>query len=214
MTWDLLRRDRGQAYTLEAIVGSVIILTAVLFALQSLIVTPTTSGAVDPAVREELRSQADDILAISAQNQTLSLSDQVRYWDQSDRTFAGQNAVNPRIGYGPNQPPGAFGEMLNETFTNRGRLYNVHVVYQGRNVTDDRGRVRMVHRGTPSDGAVVARYRLSLYDNQSLTGPFASSAELWEFDTNATDNDDGYYPIPNAVDGPLYNVVEVQVIVW
>jgi len=205
---------RGQAHTLEGVVGGLLILIAVLFALEAIIITPTTSGAVDPGVREELRDQGDDILAITAENETLGLSQMVRYWDQSDRTFAGEAAVNPRIGYGANHPPGAFGEMLNQTFTSRSRQYNVELRYQGKNVTDERGRLRMVYRGEPSEGAVVASHRVTLYDNQSLSGPYAENAELWEYSTNATNNEDGYYPIPNAIDGPVYNVVEVRVIVW
>ena len=54
------RGERGQAYTLESIAGAVIVLTAVLFALQSIIITPTTSSAVDPEVRSELQQQADE----------------------------------------------------------------------------------------------------------------------------------------------------------
>ena len=128
--------------------------------------------------------------------------------------YAGEAAVNPRIGYGANHPPGAFGEMLNQTFTSRSRQYNVELRYQGKNVTDERGRLRMVYRGEASEGAVVASHRVTLYDNQSLSGPYAENAELWEYSTNATNNEDGYYPIPNAIDGPVYNVVEVRVIVW
>lgn len=206
--------NRGQAYTLEGVFSAIVVLTAVLFALQSVIITPTTSGSVDPAVRSELRHQADDILLLSAQNESFSLSAQVRYWDQSAQTFAGPNASSPRVGYGDDQPPGAFGTMLNRTFTQRGRLYNVEIRYRGQNLSDGPGRVPMVFRGTPGEGAVVATHSLTLYDNQTLTGPVTGDAELWEYDTNATDNDDGYYPVPNAVDGPIYNVVEVRVVVW
>lgn len=214
MGMSLSNDSRGQAHTLEGIVGALVVLVAVFFALEAIIITPTTSGAVDPGVREDLRDQADDILAITAENETLGLSELVRHWDQSDRTFAGESAVNPRIGYGPNQPPGDFGEMLNETFTHRGRQYNVELRYQSANVSDERERLRMVYRGEPSEGAVIASHRVTLYDNQSLTGPYTENAELWQYGTDATDNEAGYYPIPDAVDGPVYNVVEVRVIVW
>lgn len=207
-------RQRGQAHTLEGVVAGLVVLIAVLFALEAIIITPTTSSAVDPGERNELRTQADDILTITAQNESLGLSELVRYWDQSDRTFAGPNAVNPRVGYGTNQPPGDFGEMLNETFTSRGYRYNVELRYLGSNVTDDRGSIWMVYRGDPSEGAVAASHRVTLYDNQSLTGPYGENAELWQYSTDATNNEGGYYPIPDTTDGPLYNVVEVRVIVW
>lgn len=206
--------DRGQAYTLESIASAVIVLTAVLFALQSIIITPTTSSAVDPEVRSELQQQADDVLVITANNATHDLSWFVRYWDQSSRTFAGPQAVNPRVGYGGNEPPGAIGTMLNETFNARGHSYNLELYYRGQNVSDGHGQTPAVYRGRPGEGAVVASQMVTLYDNQTLTGPRSTNAELWEYSPNASNNRNGYYPIPNAVEGPVYNVVEVRLTVW
>jgi hypothetical protein len=206
--------DRGQAYTLESLAAVIIIITALLFSLQSVIITPTTSSGVDPDVRSELRQQADDILVITASNDTYDLSFYARFWNQNSRTFAGKNATSPRVGYGDEQPPLAFGEMLHETFTDRSRKYNIELYYQGKNLSDGRGSVTMVDRGTPSEGAITTSYVVTLYDNQTLTAPRAGNSELWEYGTNATNNRDGYYPVPNAVDGPVYNVVEVRLTVW
>lgn len=212
---DRLRGDeRGQAYTLQAVVGGLIILTAFLFALQSIIITPTTTSAVDPEVRTDLRQQATDIMTITDENETTDLSYYVRFWDQSRQTFAGEAALNPDVGYGDNPPPGVFGTMLDETFTERGRFYNVEILYQQETLSDGRERVVMVDQGTPAEGAVVASRTVVLYDNQTLTSDRAGTAELWQYGTNPTNNEDGYYPIPNAVDGPVYNVVEVRVTVW
>lgn len=204
--------DRGQAYTLEGVISSLLLLTAVLFALQSVIITPTTSGTVDADVRGELRQQANDILVLTAQNESFGLSELSRYWHQSQLTFF--NATNPRIGYGSDHPPRHFGQMLEQTFSERSRLYNVYLLYQPATETGDTLRTPVVYQGQPSESAVVSSYTVTLYDNQTLTSPTASSVELWQYDTNATDGDDGYYPIPNAIDGPVYNVVEVRVIVW
>jgi hypothetical protein len=105
--------------------------------------------------------------------------------------------------------------MLEETFDERGYIYNVDVVYRPKHLSNGTQRVPMVDRGTPSEQAVTASYTVTLYDNQTLTARNASqNVELWQYDTNATNNVDGYYPIPDAVDGPVYNVVEVQVVVW
>ena len=211
-------RDRGQVYTLQGLVGAIIVLTAVFFALQTIIITPTTGGSVDPAVREQLRTQADDILTVAAANESFGLSELARYWDQSSRTFEG--AVNPRVGYGDRRPPNQFGRMLQDTFGSRSRLYNVELRYLGGpNATGPAagpGTVPVVFRGSPSSNAVVATHTVTLYDNQTLTAEesITGGVELWQFDTNATDGDDGYYPVPNAVEGPVYNVLEVRLIVW
>ncbi|MFB6297537.1 MAG: hypothetical protein ABEH56_03355 [Salinirussus sp.] len=204
--------DRGQAFTLEGVIGGMVLLAAILFALQSLLVTPTTSGTVDPDVRSELRQQANDILINAAENESFDLSSYVRYYDQNGQRF--YNATNRRVGYGSAGPPKSLGTMLNETFTQRGRVYNVELRYLDNETTAESLRTQLVYRSEPSANAVVATYTVTLFDNQTLTAPNAGSAELVDFDTDPQDDDDGYYPIPDAVDGPIYNVVEVRVVVW
>ncbi|MEF8784922.1 MAG: hypothetical protein V5A45_03235 [Haloarculaceae archaeon] len=203
---------RGQAYTLEGVVSALILLSAVLFALQALIVTPTTSGTVDPDVQSDLRQQSNDILVTTAANDEFDLSTLVRYWDQSDQTF--YNATNARVGYGSRVPPEIFGTLLSETFSERSRLYNVEMRYLAANSTERRASTPIVFQGDPSENAIVATYTVTLYDRQTLTSPTAGDVSLAELDTNKTDGDDGYYPVPNAVDGPVYNVVEVRIVVW
>jgi hypothetical protein len=204
--------DRGQVYTLESLTAALVLLAAFLFALQSTIVTPTTTSAVDPEVRADIRTQAGDALAVTAENGTTDLSWYVRLWDQNTRTFAG--GQNPNVGYGAAQPPGILGRILDQTFTQRARTYNVDLYYQKQTLSSGRGHIRMVYRGTPGEGAVVASRTVVLYDNQTLTAPRAGNAELWEYGTTVTGSDDGYYPVPNAVEGPVYNVVEVRITVW
>lgn len=208
--------DRGQAFTLEGVISAVIVLTALLYALQAVIITPTTGGTVDPGVRSEIRQQADDTLVVAAQGQTGTLSELVRNWSQSRRTFYG--AVNPEIGYGKQRIPGRLGALLNRTFVSRGRAYNVEMRYLLENPANGTGRTVIASRGTPSDSSVTATYRITLYDNMTLTSPSSGPAELWQYDTSPTTNPNdyqsGFYPVPNAVDGPVYNVVEIRVTVW
>lgn len=204
--------ERAQAYTLESVIAALLLLSAVLFALQALIVTPTTSGTVDPDVQSDLRQQANDVLVTTAAEDDFDLSATVRYWDQGDQTFF--NATNNVTGYGSSPPPGVFGTLLEETFGERSRQYNVNITYLSNNSSQPRENTPMVYRGEPSENAVAATYTVTLFDQQTLTSPTAGDVELHELDTNSTDGDDGYYPIPNAVEGPVYNVVEVRVIVW
>jgi len=204
-------RDRGQGYTLEGVIGSLVVLSAVLFSMQSVALTPGAGGSVDVAERQELRHQATDILVLASQNDTFSLSKLARYWNERKRTFAG--GLTPRLGYGNRHPPGSLGTMLNQTFENRSRSYNLQLRYLPENPNDETLTTPVVFQGTPSDTAVVAKRTVTLYDNQTLTSPNAGRVELWEYGTSLAD-DDGYYPIPNAVEGPVYNVVEVRLIVW
>lgn len=205
--------ERGQAFTIEGITAAVVLLTAVLLAVQAVVVTPTTRGTVDEDVRTELRQQTEDVLWLSSTGADSGedLSTLVRYWRPNGQTFAG--ATNPRVGYGRDPPPTRFGTLMNRTFTQRGYLYNAELRYRT-DVAGESESLPLVSRGFPDENAVVASWTVTLYDNDTLTGPGTGGAELWEYDTDPADGDDGYYPIPDAVDGPVYNVVEVRVVVW
>jgi hypothetical protein len=202
---------RGQAFTLEGVVAALVIVAALAMSLQAVVVTPTTRGTVDEDVRTGLRQQADDALSLTASNEPTDLSYLIRYWQPNGQTFA--EAENPQIGYGMAGPPLLLGRLLNTTFTERGYLYNVEVVYRTGDPGRDR-RLTMVRQGTPDENAVVASHAVTLYDNETLTSPDAGAAELWEYDTTLADGDGGYYPVPDVIDGPVYNHVEVRVVVW
>jgi hypothetical protein len=202
---------RGQAFTLEGLVAALVLVGALAMSLQADVVTPTTRGTVDEDVRTDLRQQVRDSLSLAASEDPADLSVLVRNWEPNGRTFAG--AENPQIGYGMDGPPLLLGRLLNTTFSQRGYLYNVEVVYR----TADPGRNRqlvMVRQGTPDENAVVAARTVTLYDNMTLTSRGAGDAELWEYGTSVGDGSGGYYPVPDVVDGPVYNHVEVRVTVW
>ncbi|MFB6311711.1 MAG: hypothetical protein ABEH64_11105 [Salinirussus sp.] len=206
--WD----QRGQLYTIEGVIGALVIISAVVFAMQAVVLTPESGGGVSPESRADLRHQANDVLSIAAQNDTFDLNRLARYWSQGARTFYG--GVNPRLGYGERGPPGVLGQLLNQTFEHRTRSYNLELRYRLANDTGTTGTVPVVYTGQPDPDAVVVSRTVALFDNQTLTAPRTSGVELWQYDTDPTDSDDGYYPIPDAIDGPLYNVVEVRLTVW
>lgn len=204
--------DRGQAFTLEGFIASLLVLTALLLALQSIVITPTTTGSVDPAVRSDLRQQGSDVLEVSASNGTLSKL--ARFWtdDCTDRTFVDGNGE--QIGYGTDRVPFVLGSLLNETFTERGRTYNVFIDYE-LNKTDDTivyDSVPVARRGAPADNAIVVRYTVTLYDDQILTGP--DDVRIGEAFEDC-ESDPGGFPIPDAhPDSEVYNVIQFRVVVW
>lgn len=204
--------DRGQAFTLEGVLGATFLLIALLIALQTTVINPTTGGAVDDETRSELRQKANDILVQTANAEDEDLSYYVRYWNPNTRTFYG--AENPDVGYGEAGPNGHLGEMLFRTFTESGRRYNLVLRFRGNESPDDATIQRMVYQGPPAEHAVIATYTITLFDDQTLTGPLKTSRELAEYDTNASDNDDSFYPVPDVGEGYVYNVVEVRLVVW
>lgn len=204
--------DRAQAFTLEGFIGGLLVLAAVLFALQTTVFTPAASGATSAETQLALERQANDVLVTTATAEEKDLSYYVRNWDVTTLTFAG--ATNPDVGYGSEGPPGPLGERLYQTFEREGHSYNLVVTYQvdDPNATES---VRMVYQGKPPSSAVVATYTITLYDGQTLTGPDTGHAILTDFNATDVGSGEGYYPVPDvAPNSSVYNVVEVRLIVW
>lgn len=199
--------DRGQAYTLEGFIGAIVVLTAVLFALQAIVITPTTGGSVDRTVQSQLQQQAQDSLVL-AENDG-ELSHLIRYWDDDDESFynADDSPGPAPYSYGRFANSSAmdaqFGAVLRERFHDSGRYYNVELVYR----TDDGPESEyLVYQGGPSSNAFTASYAVALYDDQPLTSTERGNATLSSADS---------YPIPDVDEGSeLYNVVEVRIVVW
>jgi hypothetical protein len=208
--------DRSQAYTLEGFIGSILLLTAILFAFQSVVILPTTSGSVSLDIQEQLRTSANDIMIISADDGGLSC--QVRYWNNTSQPYFAEGQSEDR-GYGVNPPPNVttcdadgtqFGAMLNETFGEQEQEYNIIVSYRNGSSTET---VTMVNRGSPNAPAVSTTYTVTLYDDQRIIGPrcHPNCGTLGDAHAN------GYFPIPEAEefeDSPIYNVVVIRVIIW
>jgi hypothetical protein len=199
--------DRGQAYTLESLIAALLLVTAVLFALQSVVITPTSAGLQDRDVQAQQGQVASDLLTTAANDGELSRL--ARFWDCSDGGFATDDQAGvwvEREGYQTDTVPiSAFGEALNHTF-DAGTRYNVELVYAnasggGQDVS------RIVYQGTPGDDVVTASYIVTLTDGQMVTGRDAGTQRLDSGGCSA--------PIPELTgSGNVYNVVEVRLVLW
>ncbi|WP_306057611.1 DUF7288 family protein [Natronococcus wangiae] len=213
--------DRGQAHTLEGFIGAMVVLMAVLFALQSVIIMPTTSGTADRTVQNQLQQETKDALVIAAQDD--DLSETVRNWNESAETpkegetgaFFGADQPGPdrELTYssGSFANQSTLGEILESRFADRGRSYNVELVAANGSEFET---TKLVYQGSAPPDAFTASYTVTLYENDVLTSPEHrdEQIELRE----AHEDEDYNYPIPPAEDGdgPVYAVVEVRVTVW
>lgn len=210
--------DRGQAFTLEGFVASIVLLSAVLFALQATVITPTSGGQVSESTRGQLSTEASDLMDALADDPETDFANAVRRWDATGQVFDG--AVDDSSGYGSEgPPPELFDGAFEETFTERGYTYNLVLHYRGGNVSDlndGGGTLALVYRGPPAPDAVSVSQTVTLFDNTTLDQEVNNDGrQLWEYDTDPSDGDDGYFPIPDAAPrSPLYNVVEVRLTVW
>ncbi|MGQ3412399.1 DUF7288 family protein [Natrinema sp. LN54] len=209
-TDDRTDTDRGQAYTLEGFISALIVLMAVLFALQSAVITPTTGGLSDRTVQAQIQQEAQDALIVS--NQDGNLSEVTRNWD---REGGFENAEQPPAPEEENQTysvnqfanESTLGHVLKERFSENGWSYNVELH------PEEGGKRTFVYQGSPPSSALTASYTVTLYDNQTVTSD-SNTDEL----RDAAEDVDNYEMIPRKYadddETPLYNVVEVRVILW
>jgi len=190
--------DRGQALTLEALTGAILLLLAIGFALQMTAVTPLSASTSSQHLENQLESSGEGMLASTAANG--ELKEAVLYWNESRDEF--HNAGDEGY-YRAGPPDNAFGEVLNRTYGDRNIAYNVVVHYH--TASGDLQSQRMIYQGRPSDHAVSASRTIALADSDNLTAPDGGP----ELQNSAT-----FYAPDAATGRPLYNLVRVEVIAW
>ena len=190
--------DRAQVHTLEAVVGSLLLVASIAFALQMTAVTPLSASTSSQHIENQLQSSAEGVLAGAAaagEIQPATLT-----WDWKNDSFYG-TADEPF--YTSRTPPNAFGDRLERAFADRGIAYNVYVDYSNGGGTISK---RMVYRGQPSDNAVRASKLVVLADDDRLR----------DGDMNPTHGLNGSNLYAPDIAGPsgTYNVLKVEVVVW
>ena len=192
---------RGQAHTLEALIATTVLVTAVLFALNAVVVTPTASGTIDPDTQSDLRGQFED--ALGAAEDTGALTHMVLYVDNASGQFAGD--WTSRSGY-QTWPDARFTRVnrtLDAIAAEEGLRYNLAVQWEDEQSVEHRR--WLTYDGSPSDEAVIATETVVLTDDMRLRAPDGDHPRL---------DETSQHPVDDVGDGPVYNVVEIRVIAW
>ncbi|MFC7226282.1 hypothetical protein N0B31_02620 [Salinirubellus salinus] len=201
---DAGRRGRGQAHTLEGVVAALLLLASLVFALQSTAVTPLSASTSSQHIENQEQSMADGVLSIAEDDGDLLAA--VVYWDETTESLHG-------IGGGGYANDGDYpagfvlGDLLTESFSERGIAYNVFVQY--RTADGAQRERRLVYRGVPSDNAVTASRVLTVYDDTPLAEADGSDDTLTVSDPGAN----FYMPDASPSTG-TYNTVRVELTVW
>jgi hypothetical protein len=141
---------RGQAHTLEATIASLLMLSAVIFAIQMTAVTPLSASTSSQHIENQQRATASGVLASAASEDALGPA--VLYWDASNEKFHNGEDSQPYYSGGSDEPDNRFGDMLRSAFGDSGIAYNVYFRFG-----DNPDRVQYIYSGTPSDNAASAR---------------------------------------------------------
>jgi len=194
--------DRGQAYTLEGVVSAVLLLTALLLAMNAVVITPTTEGTIDRDTMAQLGTQTDDVLAAAHERE--ALQEAALFWNVQEEQSAWPAVWQP----GDACPetvdanPLTLCVLLEETFTSRFYRYNVYVDYQTQEKTTETEPLFV--QGTPGRNAVAATRSIALHGGMELT-----SSPSGTLGNNTSD-----FYADDLSDPTLVNVVGIRVVVW
>lgn len=193
--------ERGQALTMEAVIAGVILLSAVLFALQVTAVTPLSTSTSAQHVENQLLSTGEGALDSAAEEG--ALEEAVLEWDPNEKQFWGTEEETPYfLGEAPDNK---FGEVLQETYGDN-IAYNVNITYH--NASGYTEQIYLV-QGEPSDHAVSVTRPVTLSENDRLINEDGSNGQRLE-----AVGGDFYAEQPADADGNIYNVLRVEVVAW
>jgi len=194
---------RGQAHALEGIVAALVVLSAVVFALEMTAVTPLSASTSSQHIENQQEATARGVLGTAAESG--ALKETVLFWNTTGSgRFWDANRTSESYYYTSGPPPTEFGEMLNRSFDRRGIAYNVNLRYDGSD--GPRTTTQLVYQGVPSDNAVRATWPVVLYRNDKLVNRTGTPR-------NVSNVSSSFYA-PQASSSSVYNVIRVEVVVW
>jgi len=200
---------RGQAFTLEGVIGALIILMAVVLALQAVDIAPSTDDEGDRAAAS-LQTQVDDTLAAAADRDALRRA----------ATCVNRRGDPDRNVGNPGAAVTEFGRLLNESLTVKGYQYAAFVEHRGIDDGGDpvleRTRLYPATDTDPPETAVVSTRQFLLQDSDPV---YRTQAFNCVPDPGGqTLNDSSALYIDRhpslANDSSVYNVVRIRVISW
>lgn len=208
---------RGQAHAVEGIVAGLLLLASLVFALQVTTVTPLSASTSSQQLENQQESVAEGVLAAAAEAGALKPavlygSDLASGADDGRFSF---HETEGDVYYQSKAPTNRFGGMLDRTLSTRGLAYNVYVYY--RTAGSETTEKRMVYQGYPSDNAVAAQRTVTLYDDDVLYEPDGDAEDddaARPTTTTLESAGDDFYAQDVADGSEVFNVVEVEVVVW
>jgi hypothetical protein len=211
--------DRAQVFTLEAVFAALVVVAGLVFALQAVVLTPSTSGAAEQPTSE---AQLNSALTNAAERGTLR--DAVLFWNPNGNGFHGSTTTGPDgdtykyylreafVADGSTPNPALLDTI--ETLVGEGERFNVLVHYRKTDGTI--GTQRLVDQGAPGQNSVRASATVLVYDDDRLRTNTGAPSGTTVSSAASTSGEEFYAPdiATSGDEDALFNVFEVEVVVW
>lgn len=208
-------RDRGQAYTIQGVIGAILVASALVVGLQAVDITPWTDGGSE-ARTEALRVQTQDLLAAASDRDALRTAATCIDGD-------GDGTPHPAVAAGTvanESERDALGTLLNRTLVPADADYRVSLEYNATVGGDVESTPLTPVRSATRPSASVAR-QVVLSDSDRIHEFDADRGECVPvrignntLGARDADPDGSVYVEDQAPDSELYAVVKFRVVVW
>ncbi|PSP84065.1 hypothetical protein BRC96_06055 [Halobacteriales archaeon QS_6_64_34] len=189
---------RGQAYTLEGVLAAILVVTATVYGLE--VIDTRAWEDETQGETQQLAYQASDVLSIASESG--ALRDAVLCYREGRPIDGNRERTLTE-----------FERMLNHTFDSQAQQYNLYFSYWN---TSDQRETRLVSEGSegsndgpPTSTADASTTVTITDDTRRRIGDECSPIPL-----TVKDDQEFYISEDVAPDSPLYNIVEVRLVVW
>lgn len=196
--------DRGQAYTIEGVIGAIVIASALVLGLQAVDIAPWTNDSTDRET-EALRVQAQDVLAAAEDRDALRTAATCIVGD-------GDGTPHPAVAagdVGSDNDRALLGILLNRTLDANDNRYTVYIDFPENGtinttpITPERAATR------PS---VTVTRQIPLFDSDPVLA-FDEGECVPAEDSDSLANESVYVDDQNNT-SDLYAVVRIRVVAW
>ncbi len=194
--------ERGQAYSLEGVIGAIVIASALVLGLQAVSIEPWTGGGPEQGIDTQI--QMEDTLDILEDQEALREIALCVGGDDEHTPHEGVISTDPAV-----EP---VGTVLNRT-ASRTADYNVYVAYP-----DEDGTINETAVGselTPTRSTVTVTREVILFDSDPVyeLNETALACSPTDVELGDAPEDDIYLTDQNE-DSDIYAVVQVRVVAW
>lgn len=211
---------RGQAYTIEGVIGAIVVASALVLGLQAVDIAPWADDT-SAEQTEALRVEVQDLLDAADDRDALRTAATCIDGD-------GDGTPHPAVAAGSRTNDSArdqLGTLLNRTLDQNGREYNVFIEYQNNSNPGDLDQTEILFSsGSPGRSSVTVTRQVPLFDSdptlafdsdQGECVPTSTLSNRENVTLGARDNPSEEIYIQDQHDSSeLYAVIKIRVEAW
>lgn len=210
MTGDQIAPDgRGQAYTIEGVIGAILVTSALVLGLQAVDIAPWTEDSVDQQT-ESLRTQVQDVLEAARDRDALRTAATCIDGDGTDEPHPAVAAGDASA----DDERALLGTLLNRSLDLQGRGYAVYLDYNGSTGLET---VALPEDRSATRASVTVTRQFALFDSDPVLRFRNDAGEcvpVTSGDTLADRGASDIYVSDQSDSNELYAVVRVRVVAW